>query len=269
MAMKIPNYGGGEHDRLPGYHPPACTCYDCNEGRRRQEEVRRKTEADARREAAIREAEEAVRKPAPAKTPAMARPARPRGLTISDYTHESVTLTWTDPGDNTITGYQILRRVRGPGQDFAPIVDDTGTTDTTYVDHTVVPKALYAYQVKAINAVGLSPQRHAANVDIPAAPTESSPPPAAPASPSSSQSAKAKTPPARRGQRQESRVFRVSRLIMATALRYALALHVATLAALAVYAIIQNGFTGVLPMLADAMDAYVGAWASGIEALRR
>ena len=263
--MKIPNYGGGEHDRLPGYHPPACTCYDCNEGRRRQEEVRRKAEADARREAAIREAEEAVRKLAPAKTHTPAGPARPRGLTISNYTHESATLTWTDPGDSTITGYQILRRVRGPGTDFAPMVDDTGTTDTTYVDHTVVPKTLYAYQIKAINAVGLSSQRHVANVDIPA-PPESSP---APARPASSRRTKAQTPPAHRGRRQESRVFRVSRLITATALRYALALHVATLAALAVYTIIQNGFTGVLPMLADAADAYAGAWVSVIEAMMR
>ena len=48
---------------------------------------------------------------------------------------------------------------------------------------------------------------------------------------------------------------------MAAAVRYTLALHVATVIALAIYATIQDGTPGILPMLTDARDAYVGAWA--------
>ena len=38
-------------------------------------------------------------------------PAKPRGLSAT-ATHDSVTLTWDDPQDDSITGYVILRRVR-------------------------------------------------------------------------------------------------------------------------------------------------------------
>lgn len=38
-------------------------------------------------------------------------PAKPTGLT-GTVTHDSVTLTWDDPEDGSITGYQILRRDR-------------------------------------------------------------------------------------------------------------------------------------------------------------
>ena len=32
--MKIQNYGGWKGDKRGGHHPPACTCYRCNEERR-------------------------------------------------------------------------------------------------------------------------------------------------------------------------------------------------------------------------------------------
>ena len=38
-------------------------------------------------------------------------PAAPTGLTAPSFTHSSVTLSWDDPGDSSITGYRILRRV--------------------------------------------------------------------------------------------------------------------------------------------------------------
>ena len=79
-------------------------------------------------------------------------------------------LRWDDPGDDSITGYQILRRVRGDGPGFAPIADDTGSGATTYVDASVTPEARYTYRVKARNSAGLSPQSSYANVDVPAAP---------------------------------------------------------------------------------------------------
>jgi DNA mismatch repair ATPase MutL len=50
--MKIQNYGDWKGDKPGGHHPPACTCYRCNEERRRleasKEEERRVKEYDRR-----------------------------------------------------------------------------------------------------------------------------------------------------------------------------------------------------------------------------
>ena len=50
--MKIQNYGDWKGDKRGGHHPPACTCYRCNEERRRvnasKEEERRVAEYDRR-----------------------------------------------------------------------------------------------------------------------------------------------------------------------------------------------------------------------------
>ena len=109
----------------------------------------------------------------PAATPEP--PAKPQGLTIGSVTHESVSLSWDDPGDDSITGYQILRRVRGPGPGFEAVVDDTGSAATTYVDTSVATEERYTYRVKAINPGGLSPQSSYANVDVPAVPVPAQP----------------------------------------------------------------------------------------------
>ena len=52
------------------------------------------------------------------------------------------------------------------------------------------------------------------------------------------------------------------------ALRYAAALHLATIAGLAIYALAQDGAAGVAPALAAAWDAYAGAWTSAVQAVR-
>ena len=50
--MKIQNYGDWQGDKPGGHHPPACTCYRCNEERRQleaaKEEERRVAEYDRR-----------------------------------------------------------------------------------------------------------------------------------------------------------------------------------------------------------------------------
>ena len=87
-------------------------------------------------------------------------PAAPTGLSASGVSSDSVTLTWDDPGDSSITGYQALRRSRdgdeyGDGEgtaEFAVIADDTGSAGTTYTDVSVTPRTRYAYSVKAISA---------------------------------------------------------------------------------------------------------------------
>ena len=52
MPLKIQNYGEWKGDGPGGHHPPACTCYSCNEQRQAeeaaQEEGRRVAEYDRR-----------------------------------------------------------------------------------------------------------------------------------------------------------------------------------------------------------------------------
>ena len=111
-------------------------------------------------------------------------PEAPTGLSAPSATHESVTLTWDDPGDSSITGHQALRRFRdgdeyGDGEgaaEFAVIEENTDSAATTYTDTSVTARTRYVYLVKAINSAGTSWQSPYLNVETLAAPT----PPAAP-----------------------------------------------------------------------------------------
>ncbi len=98
-------------------------------------------------------------------------PDKPRGLEAT-ATHDSVTLTWDNPQDDTITGYVILRRVRvnNTGGDFSVLVSDTGTAALTYTDDTVAASLTYTYRIKAINEHGVSERSRWFHVDTPAAP---------------------------------------------------------------------------------------------------
>ena len=94
-------------------------------------------------------------------------PAAPTGLTSSN-TYIAITLSWNDPKDETVTGYQVLRRDRANANNqFEVLVDDTETTDTSYTDSHIAPKAEYEYQVKARNQHSLSAASAAHSVDIP------------------------------------------------------------------------------------------------------
>ena len=103
-------------------------------------------------------------------------PAKPTGLSAT-ASHDSVTLTWDDPGDDTITGYVILRRVRenDVGGEFSELVPDTGSAATTYTDDTVVAGTTYTYRIKAINGAGTSERSRWFHIDIPAAPVPDKP----------------------------------------------------------------------------------------------
>ena len=98
-------------------------------------------------------------------------PARPQNLQTT-ATHSSVTLTWDNPGDNSISGYQILRRDRAvdPVGQFSILVEDTGSAATSYVDNTVAAGGSYVYRVKARNAGGLSQRSRYSRADIPDGP---------------------------------------------------------------------------------------------------
>ena len=97
-------------------------------------------------------------------------PAVPTGFAAT-VTHNSVSLTWDDPGDASITSYQILRRdITGSGSLGVHI--DSVPVGTSYVDTTnVEPENTYSYRIKARNAQGLSAQSGFQNVTTSAVPS--------------------------------------------------------------------------------------------------
>ena len=86
-------------------------------------------------------------------------PGRPRNLTGTANSDGTVTLRWDAPNDDSVTGYQVLRRRPRAGEPTLLVhVNDTGSTAAEYTDNDVTPDVVHAYRVKAINAVGLSRQ---------------------------------------------------------------------------------------------------------------
>ena len=98
-------------------------------------------------------------------------PDKPTGLSAT-ATHDQVVLTWDDPGDDSVTGYVILRRLRydDPKGHFDELVADTGTADTTHTDDTVAAGTSYTYRIKAINGAGPGERSRWYHIDTPAAP---------------------------------------------------------------------------------------------------
>ena len=105
--------------------------------------------------------------------PSAEPPARPGALTASEISHDSVTLTWDDPQDDTITGYIILRRDKDIHEEgtFETVEANTATAETTYTDTSVQPERRYVYRIKAINAHGESEISSWVRAYTPAAPS--------------------------------------------------------------------------------------------------
>ncbi len=122
----------------------------------------------------------ALDRPAIAQTPPPTLPAMPTGLTVSSVTHNAVTIGWADPQDESITGYQILRRSRdgdtyGDGmgtREFMVIEEDTGTADTKFTDTTVEAGTKYIYQVRARNSVGIGEGSRNADAETQGSPAQ-------------------------------------------------------------------------------------------------
>ena len=84
-------------------------------------------------------------------------PPAPTNLAVSDNGNGTLTLSWDAPDDDSVTGYQILRRRPNEGEKTLLVyVADTGSTDTTWTDEDVTVGTRHVYRVKANNAVGLS-----------------------------------------------------------------------------------------------------------------
>ena len=84
-------------------------------------------------------------------------PAKPTNLTATVNADGHIVLSWTAPNDDSITGYQILRRLPSEGESALLVyVADTESTATTFTDTGVTAGVKHVYRVKAINAAGLS-----------------------------------------------------------------------------------------------------------------
>ena len=99
-------------------------------------------------------------------------PAQPTGLSTEAF-HDRVNLTWDDPGDGSITHYQIFRRDRDVHDtgEFVTIKENTGSAAASYTDDSVQPEKRYVYWVKAVNRHGASNWSSFARANTPAAPT--------------------------------------------------------------------------------------------------
>ena len=88
-----------------------------------------------------------------------------------------MTLTWDDPGDDSITGYVILRRDSAIHEEgtFETVESDTGSAETTYTDDSAQPERKYVYRIKAINEHGLSEISSWVRAYTPAAPVPAAP----------------------------------------------------------------------------------------------
>ena len=82
-------------------------------------------------------------------------PAAPTGLNAAEVSDSSITLSWTAPSSAAITSYRVLRGLTAAKQDV--LENDTGNTETRYVDSDVQAGTEYHYSVRAINDAGVSP----------------------------------------------------------------------------------------------------------------
>ena len=84
-------------------------------------------------------------------------PPAPTNLTATVNADGHIVLSWEAPDDDSVTGYQILRRRPTEGEASLLVhVADTQSTATTFTDADVTAGVKHVYRVKAINAAGLS-----------------------------------------------------------------------------------------------------------------
>ena len=108
--------------------------------------------------------------PASSVMAAVGAPDRPARPTLDSVSSSSVTISWADAGDSSVTGYNVLRRDRNSDAlgVFHAIASDV--SGTSYTDETVEPSGAYNYRIKARNANGLSRRSRPLRVETPAAP---------------------------------------------------------------------------------------------------
>ena len=213
MPLRIQNYGNSGGDKSRGYHPPACTCYKCNEERRlleaSKEEERRSAEYDRRVAETSQHAKNTAKDPK--------KRAHPRSCQCVECVKEKWERNSRNPANR--------RSPQGNSPDRnRPVQQPSGKPQTS--------SQQLATEVVHQSKAGARPTVH----------TQPSP------------------PSFRSPRTDESKAFRLSRAITASALRYALALHAAAALGLMAYALVQGGTGSVLPTLDGAAEAYVQGW---------
>ena len=79
----------------------------------------------------------------------------------------TIALTWDAPKDDSVIGYQILRRRPGEGEDTLLVYEEnTENTKTTFTDTDVTAGTRYVYRVKAINEAGTGDRSNYVNVTL-------------------------------------------------------------------------------------------------------
>ena len=101
-------------------------------------------------------------------------PAAPTNLAATS-THDTVTLTWDDPGDSTITGYKVLSRIPANQQTLSALVNDTGSSASTYTVRNLQPGTSYEFAVAALNGSGVSPSSQAVTISTASPPPQPQP----------------------------------------------------------------------------------------------
>ena len=100
-------------------------------------------------------------------------PAAPTGLTKTGVAHDTLTLSWNDPQDDSITGYRIFR---GEAYKNLPTIEeDTRSSSPSYTDNTVDEATAYFYQIVALSADTESPRSATIDVATPASSIRSVP----------------------------------------------------------------------------------------------
>ena len=93
-------------------------------------------------------------------------PPAPQDLTATVNEDGTITLSWSAPNDDSVTGYQILRRLPREGEDTLLVREEnTGSRANTFTDTNVGAGKLYVYRVKAINKAGVGEQSNYVNVE--------------------------------------------------------------------------------------------------------
>ena len=90
-------------------------------------------------------------------------PAAPANLAATSTT-TTVTLTWNDPGDSTITGYKILYRASATQSELSVLVADTGSATNSYTVPNLEPATKYAFRIIALSDQGESKISHYVNI---------------------------------------------------------------------------------------------------------
>ena len=71
-------------------------------------------------------------------------------------TVDSVTLTWDEPGDDSVTGYRILYMIPATQSQPSVLVDDTGSASASYTVNNLEPNTAYVFHIVAVNEHGES-----------------------------------------------------------------------------------------------------------------